>query len=72
MGGYWPCWKTLRPRSSKHDGGKEMTYPLKTGKILVVDDVPANLKLISEILSGQGYRVRPTSSGTMALRSVEV
>jgi PAS domain S-box-containing protein len=47
-----------------------MNNPEQLYKILVVDDVPANLKLLSEILSGYGYQVRPASSGSMALRTV--
>ncbi len=41
-------------------------------QILVVDDTPANLKLLTEILSGHGYRVRPATSGRLALRSIAV
>jgi len=39
-------------------------------EILVVDDTPANLKLLSMLLAEQGYRVRPASNGLLALRSV--
>lgn len=39
-------------------------------EIVVVDDTPANLKLLAGLLSEQGYRVRPASSGALALRSV--
>ncbi|MGD9948055.1 MAG: sensor histidine kinase [Desulfobulbus sp.] len=39
-------------------------------EILVIDDIPANLKLLMEILTEQGYRVRPASTGQLALRSV--
>ncbi len=35
--------------------------------ILIVDDTPANLRLLSSILSEQGYRVRPVPSGPLAL-----
>ncbi|MGD9948050.1 MAG: response regulator [Desulfobulbus sp.] len=41
-----------------------------SSEILVVDDIPANLKLLTELLAGQGYRVRPATSGQLALRSV--
>ena len=41
------------------------------GDILIVDDTPANLKLLSNILSQDGYRVRAARSGEMALDSVE-
>lgn len=40
--------------------------------ILVVDDVPANLKLLDEILSAHGYEVRAASNGRLALRTVAV
>ncbi len=39
-------------------------------EILVVDDIPENLKLLKDILTGQGYRVRPATGGQLALRSV--
>lgn len=39
-------------------------------EILVVDDTPANLKLLSALLVEQGYRVRAASNGVVALRSV--
>ena len=38
--------------------------------ILVVDDTLANLQVLTDILKEQGYRVRPASSGSLALRSV--
>lgn len=41
-------------------------------QILVVDDTPANLKLITEILATHGYRVRAASSGRLALKTVAV
>lgn len=42
---------------------------LPPGEILVVDDTPANLKLLSALLGEQGYQVRPAASGALALRS---
>ncbi len=39
--------------------------------ILIVDDNPHNLNLLSRILSEQGYKVRPAPSGKMALRSID-
>lgn len=42
----------------------------KKADILVVDDTPANLKLLTSLLSVNGYKVRPASSGSIALRSV--
>lgn len=41
-----------------------------SAQVLVVDDTPANLKLLAEILANHGYRVRPASNGRLALRSV--
>lgn len=41
-----------------------------TAEILVVDDFPENLKLLTSILTDWGYRVRPASSGRLALKSV--
>ena len=43
-----------------------------SGDILVVDDTKANLKLLSDMLRGEGHRVRPVPSGTLALRAASV
>ncbi|MGK7900772.1 MAG: PP2C family protein-serine/threonine phosphatase [Hormoscilla sp.] len=37
------------------------------GNILVVDDEPANLRLLMGMLSKQGYKVRPVPNGKLAL-----
>ncbi len=42
------------------------------GTILIVDDTPANLDLLSKMLEEKGYSVRPTTSGKFALKSVEI
>jgi CheY-like chemotaxis protein len=39
------------------------------GDILIVDDIPANLKQLSEIVAKCGYRPRPAQNGEMALRA---
>jgi putative two-component system response regulator len=39
------------------------------GSILVVDDTPANLTLLSRMLGERGYRVRPVPSGSLALKA---
>ena len=39
--------------------------------ILIVDDTPANLRLLSQMLSAQGYRVRAVTSGARALASAQ-
>jgi sigma-B regulation protein RsbU (phosphoserine phosphatase) len=35
--------------------------------VLIVDDTPANLRLLSQMLAEQGYRVRPAPDGPLAL-----
>jgi two-component system sensor histidine kinase/response regulator len=42
-----------------------------TPEILIVDDTPANLKVLGDILEGEGYRVRPVRSGKLALEVAE-
>jgi sigma-B regulation protein RsbU (phosphoserine phosphatase) len=41
------------------------------GDILIVDDTPANLRLLSQMLNEQGYHVRPVPDGRMALTAVQ-
>ena len=45
--------------------------PCIKGNILIVDDNPANLDLLSGILSEQGYKVRLIPDGQLALMSVQ-
>jgi sigma-B regulation protein RsbU (phosphoserine phosphatase) len=47
---------------------KQQTEPSEN--ILIVDDTPANLRLLSQILSDRGYGVRAVTSGSRALESV--
>src|SRR3954470_20837320 len=37
------------------------------GNLLVVDDTPASLKLLAGMLKNDGYKVRPVTSGKLAL-----
>jgi signal transduction histidine kinase len=39
--------------------------------ILIVDDTPANLQLLAQMLSEQGYKVRMAQDGIMALMSIQ-
>ena len=39
--------------------------------ILIVDDVPSNLRILDAILKEDGYKVRPVLSGAMALQVAE-
>ena len=42
------------------------------GNILIVDDTPENLRVLSTTLSEQGYKVRGVVNGQMALRVVAI
>jgi len=43
--------------------------PLKAPDILIVDDTPANLQLLTGMLKQRGYRVRPVPSGALAIQA---
>ena len=43
----------------------------KKMSILVVDDTPANLRLLNDLLTGQGYLVRPVPDGRLAVSSAK-
>lgn len=43
----------------------------KSGNILIVDDTPENLQILSATLSERGYKVRGVVKGTMALRAAK-
>lgn len=47
-----------------------MTTPPE--EILIVDDTPANLKLLSQILTAKGYKIRIAVNGSQALASVNM
>lgn len=50
-----------------------MTIPTDTlGTILIVDDLPDNLRLLSDLLTHLGYTVRSVTSGKMALKMLRV
>lgn len=42
------------------------------GDILVVDDAPENLRLLSALLKSQGYQVRQSINGQLALRAAQL
>ena len=46
-------------------------YPPARDRILIVDDMPANLRLLMHILDQHGYSVHPASDGETALRFVQ-
>lgn len=45
--------------------------PLPPQNILIVDDTPENLRILSDVLSRRGYEVRQSINGDMALMSVQ-
>lgn len=52
-----------------------MTKPMQpesTADILIVDDTPANLQLLVNLLSAQNYRTRPVTSGEAALKAISM
>lgn len=49
----------------------QQTLPIDNSDILIVDDQPANLRLLSRLLSRKGYEVRQAINGTMALQAVQ-
>ncbi|MEO8890914.1 MAG: adenylate/guanylate cyclase domain-containing protein [Coleofasciculaceae cyanobacterium] len=46
--------------------------PAEKGNILIVDDTPDNLRLLSTILQSHGYQVRTAISGQMALKGANI
>lgn len=48
-----------------------MTDPVASplGDILVVDDTPVNLRLLTQVLTMRGYKVRPAPNGLLALEA---
>jgi two-component system sensor histidine kinase/response regulator len=55
------------PPPSPAPGSDASEDATANGDILIVDDDPANLFLLSNILTGQGYEVRSVRNGQMAL-----
>jgi len=39
------------------------------GNVMVIDDTPANLSLLTQMLMERGYRVRPLPSGALAMKA---
>lgn len=53
------------------DAQKNSSQSSTKGDILVVDDTPANLRLLSQMLNEQGYNVRPVLEGRLALAAAQ-
>ncbi len=45
--------------------------PAQGSNILIVDDTPANLSLLTSVLKDRGHRVRPVLSGALALKTAQ-
>ncbi len=41
------------------------------GEVVIIDDTPANLRLLASLLGDRGYQVRPFPSGKLALAGLE-
>ena len=48
-----------------------LTHEGKPASILIVDDTPANLEVLSKMLEERGYVTRPVTSGKMALLAAQ-
>lgn len=52
---------------------EEVNLPIQdVPNIIIVDDVPDNLKILGNILKFEGYKVRPVPNGMMALKVAEM
>ncbi len=49
-----------------------MIFDPKEINILIIDDTPAALKALSQMLAEAGYQVRPANNGEMALRAASI
>ena len=45
--------------------------PIRPPRILVVDDTPSNLQLLSEIFKGRGYEIQAALNGKLALQAIQ-
>jgi phosphoserine phosphatase RsbU/P len=50
---------------------KPSSSAVQAASILVVDDTPANLQVLTGMLKDRGYKVRPVPSGKLALQAAE-
>jgi diguanylate cyclase (GGDEF)-like protein len=67
-----PASNTIIQTSQYHDCLESVneSHSEPSGHILIVDDSPENLRVLSGILTGRGYKVRSALSGKSALKDV--
>lgn len=53
-----------------NEGQRPIPADTKELSIVIVDDMPDNLRLLTNILKGKGYKVRPAPNGARALATV--
>ena len=57
--------------SEVYNSQAKSTQKTSQADILIVDDTPVNLRLLSQILDEQGYQTRPVPDGRLALAAVQ-
>jgi putative nucleotidyltransferase with HDIG domain len=63
----------MRRVDIENDGKHVITSePYKSGSIVIVDDNPDNLRVLSSVLEQAGFVVRPAISGEVALQSIQL
>ena len=64
----------MRSRCLYHKMNRMNNHPttITKGDIIVVDDTPNNLRLLSTMLSDRGYKVRCVISGQMSLTACQI
>ncbi|OHD61895.1 MAG: two-component system response regulator [Spirochaetes bacterium GWF1_49_6] len=50
----------------------DTAVPNKKANIMIIDDVPTNLQVLSEFLKNKAYKVRPVTNGKMALQAMQI
>lgn len=51
---------------------EKSTHPESAANILIVDDTPANLQILTAMLKKRGYEPRPVPNGKLALQAIKV
>ncbi|MEN6374231.1 MAG: diguanylate cyclase [Smithella sp.] len=61
----------LKNKNRSADKEEEYSQKKNSSQIMIIDDSPDILQVLTDILDYQGYRVSPFSSGEKALKSIE-